>query len=386
MQLSVSQVQPTAYQELIPANFDEEINPEDIIEKEVIADRDREISGLAKHLREAIEEVVRLGEVNIQLKDRLIEFESQNEENTKVAKNEVEKKLEQARGYKDGHDSLQKQLADLKQSLQELNRKNVELEDDAEDLERENNRLAAFKEEVQFRHTLEEKEEYARIYYQRKLLQKGLILLRRAVYRSKVVEEMYRNTKELEAYNVQEKVFSYLKRLMIIRRIGQFKRKQRNLELIKDVVGSWRDYTRQIRIVKYLEDKRTTDLLYATFVSWTHEKDIRLNGKSIKAKITGYANNNRLRKTMQAFKLIYKTYRHDAKVEEQLLDVAVNHQRYRILNGCLTRWREYGLRIARPKRLQKEAAQAQYNDHLMALGFNLLKSNFKVIYVFLCIF
>jgi len=75
MQLSVSQVQPTAYQELIPANFEEEINPEDIVEKEVIANRDREISGLAKHLREAIEEVVRLGEVNIQLKDRLIEFE-----------------------------------------------------------------------------------------------------------------------------------------------------------------------------------------------------------------------------------------------------------------------------------------------------------------------
>lgn len=94
--------------------------------------------------------------------------------------------MDQARGFKEGHDSLQKQLADLKQSLQELNRKNVELEDDAEELERENNRLAAFKEEVQFRHTLEEKEEYSRIYYQRKLLQKGLILLRRAVYRSKV--------------------------------------------------------------------------------------------------------------------------------------------------------------------------------------------------------
>jgi len=189
---------------------------------------------------------------------------------------------------------------------------------------------------------------------------------------------MYRNTKELEAYNIQEKVFSYLKRLMIIRRIGQFRRKERNVTLMKDVVASWRDYTRQQRIVSYLEDKRTTDLLYATFVCWTHYKDIRLNRRSIKAKITGYANNNRMRKTIQAFKLIYKTYRHDEKVEEQLLDVAINHQRYRIINGCFTRWREYGTRIARPKRLQKEAAQAQYNDHLTVLGFNLLKSNLQV--------
>jgi len=375
MQLSVSQVQPTAYQELIPPNLEEEINPEDIIEKEIIEDKDREISGLAKHLREAIEEVVRLGEVNIQLKDRLFEFEEQNDENTKLAKNEVEKKLEQARGTQEGQSALQKQLADLKSSLQELNRKNEELQEDADDLERENSRLAAFKEEVHFRHTLEEKEELSGRYYDRKLLQKGLILLRRAVYRSKVVEEMYRNTKELEAYTVQEKVFSYLKRLMIIRRIGKCKQKERNFTLVKDVVSAWRDYIRKEKVIHYLEDKRTSDLLYATFVCWTHYKDIRLNRKSIKNKIAGYASNNLMRKTLQAFKLIFKTYRHDQKVEDQLLDVANNHQRYRIINGCFTRWREFSIRIARPKRLKNEAALAMYNSHLTTYGFNLLKSN-----------
>ena len=170
---------------------------------------------------------------------------------------------------------------------------------------------------------------------------------------------MYRNTKELEAYTVQEKVFSYLKRLMIIRRIGQCKRRERNYTLVQDVVTAWRDYIRQEKVIKYLEDKRTSDLLYATFVCWTHYKDIRLNRRSVKAKIAGYANNNLMRKTLQAFKHIYKTYRHDQKVEDQLLDVALNHQRYRIVNGCFTRWREYSTRILRPKRLKNEVAQCK---------------------------
>ena len=77
-------------------------------------------------------------------------------------------------------------MNELKQAIHDLKRKNIELDDEREYLERENSKLMIFKEEVQIRQIGEEKEDSITKYHNRVLLQRGLELLRRAVYRSKV--------------------------------------------------------------------------------------------------------------------------------------------------------------------------------------------------------
>lgn len=81
---------------------------------------------------------------------------------------------------------LEKEARELKMCLQGLRNTNEELENDRDQIAQENAKLMVFKEEVKDRQVLEEKELQAENYHLRKLVQKGFLLLKRAVRRSKV--------------------------------------------------------------------------------------------------------------------------------------------------------------------------------------------------------
>jgi len=93
---------------------------------------------------------------------------------------------------------------------------------------------------------------------------------------------MHRNNRELEAYSIQEKVFTVLKRAMLIKRIGQHNRRTKEFILVKDVFESWRNRARKGKIVKYLRDKRNSDLMFTALACWSHYREIKLNQRSIR--------------------------------------------------------------------------------------------------------
>jgi len=96
--------------------------------------------------------------------------------------------LQETKTTTEGQEALEKELNMLRQTIEQLKKKNIELDEDRESLERENSKLMVFKEEVYMQQIGEEKEDFSVRHHNRMLLHKGFELLRRAVYRSKVIQ------------------------------------------------------------------------------------------------------------------------------------------------------------------------------------------------------
>ena len=165
----------------------ENVITEEIVPTEIVVEKDKEITFLAKQLQEKIEYAIKIEDVNKKIKDKLRDFEVQNEKNSKMSKEEIDKTLQKAQTIKNTHDMMEKELKQLRQTLKEITNKNDGLEKDKDKLERENSYLAVFKDEVQVRQTYETKEHSSSEYYERRLSQKTFFLLRKAVQRSKVI-------------------------------------------------------------------------------------------------------------------------------------------------------------------------------------------------------
>jgi hypothetical protein len=342
-------------------------------------DKERQINRLAKSLKQKVEEVIQVEDLNKQLKDRLKAFQSQNEENIKVAQEEIKVvNLELDRALIAKND-LERELKDLHYNLEDLNSRHSDLEHQRNHIQQENNYLREAERELQVVKSIEEKYEYAYKIYEQKLQSKVFLLLRRAAEVSRRFDNLLNRRQERKEINTKLSVLKQLQRNVIINKIIRLRANDKNTQNLAHKLAAWKMFTRTEKFYRFKHMKNTETLANA-FIAWQDYSTIRKRKRNINKGIQEYYITKLLRESINGFKINWKLY-HLPKQRALQLERKAIHKLYNWnTKVSFFKWKVYVREQAIPKTIRNKIAAVFYKKKLLRLGFTMFISNYNRYY------
>jgi cupin superfamily acireductone dioxygenase involved in methionine salvage len=238
-------------------------------------EREKQITRLAKSLKQKIEEAIQVEEVNKNLREKLKEYQEQNEKNIELAQEEIKVISSELEDALINRRELEKQINSMQRELDELLAAKGFLEKDREELKEENAYLQEVALELQLLKNAEEKLELADRYYDRRLLEKYFVCLQDGIIRERRLEVITQKSRHRSDLTLKIVVFKALQRNAIIEKIIKYKQSDKQLDSIRRCFDDWALFAHTEKRRRFRNFNREADTLMDAFTCWRNYIDIK---------------------------------------------------------------------------------------------------------------
>jgi hypothetical protein len=346
--------------------------------KSQVLDKEKQISRLAKALKQKVQEVIEVEELNKQLKERLKLFQEQNEKNVTIAQEEINKLTSELEGSTARQSLLESEVTKMERELEKLKAQNAELEKLKEELLYEQDFHRQVCEELQEYRSKEEKFELATKYYDQSIIGKSFFLLKKATKLSKALREFSNKIKNNRKNRITKKIFKALQRNDIVEKIIRLKQNEKNSATLQDKFASWKLFVRANKVAKYMSYKRELNIKHKAFKTLFEYKQVRQAKLKNKEYVRKLYESKLLREGINAFKVNYKLYHLDKRITEKLSLQAEELNHLWNLKLSFFKWKKYHQEVARPKALKNKLAWIYYKGRLLMKGMNGIVKNREI--------
>lgn len=338
-------------------------------------ERDRQLTRMARTLRQKIEEVIKVEDLNKQLKDKLKVYQDQNDKNVDIAKLEIDRINHELSITTNQKKKLEDEVKQIKNLVQETSTQNQILINEREDMVKENLYLRSVEHELRLHQSLEEKSDVAYRFYQRKILRAYLDKLRIANVISKRMEQIKFRFQIYSTISLVNSAFRAFQRNAIIEKILKHRSRERSVMNMAHKFAAWKMYMRTEKIKQYFDRRRINKNGVTAFVVWKQYCKSRKNKAKIKDRVKKY-HEVRVQKTVfEWLKQHWKKYTIPKEVSMHYQGIALAQYFGWLMRLNFYKLQKYTREVALPKRIRNRMAAYCYKKNLQTMGFKLLIAN-----------
>lgn len=343
--------------------------------KKKLEEKERLIDNLAQDLRNKTQELIKFESLNAQLTAKLRNFQTQNNDNVKVAEEEIENVTQQLIESVQQQQQLQEEVDSLQHELEDLHRRNFDLEQRGRKLEEVEEKANTYARELEKRVIEENLLGVAHSFQTKQLKIRVFQMLKKAVVLHRNMTTFAAENNAGKSKKVLKSLFREWKRFTYLRRYIKEKAKQRVIRMQINMFYELKYRTLLgYKIKQFIQDRNERNLK-RSIITWKQYLHKRAK-KDIKQKKIAMAHHLKTKKKVfkKLVELRKRNY-YDPTEEKIVTKKAQKYQAFYVRRLIFTRWQAWAHGSAKPLRLKKEASQRFLQKNLLKFGFRVLIQN-----------